>query len=331
MHNNKIKILYLGAFGKHCSDSYRVDGLKNCGLYDVVDVIDFRRFKKFHPDNFAEMIGLVINNNQPDVLLMNKAESITYDDVLYWKKNYPKLVIAYWYGDMRDGVADYVKDKLQLVDAFLTNADDDKYYKEISSYGIDKNKIFYSHTATDTDVFNKNENIDEEYDIIFFGSNYNNLFTDSNIRLEYIKKLNAEDKYKIKIFGGNWYGLGDSQSPVYGEEFASQASKAKIILGFSSFTSVNKYTSNRIWNSMACGFYLCHEFAGIGEIFEKGKHLEWFNDYDEMKFLIDYYLKNENKRKIIFQTGRQQVLRYHTYSYRAIEMYSIFKKLIKRK
>ena len=78
---------------------------------------------------------------------MNKAESITPDDILYWKKNGVK--IAYWYGDMRDDIADYVSNKLKYIDLFLTNSDDKKYIEKISSLGIEKNKIFFSHTATD--------------------------------------------------------------------------------------------------------------------------------------------------------------------------------------
>lgn len=328
---NKIRILYLGAFGKHCSDPYRVIGIKESGLYDLVGSFDYRELKKSFGDLFDFRINDLIKNLKPDVLLMNKAELITAGDVKLWKQFHPNLIIAYWYGDMRDTIADYVKDKLPVVDAFMTNCDDEFYIDGLEQCGIDRKKIFFSHTATDTTVFRPYSDNNKIYDIIFFGGNYGNKFPDSDIRLEFIHKLINIGKYRVKIYGRNWAQLGDSEQPVYGNDFSRKASQAKIILGFNSFLNIHGYTSNRIWNSMACGFHLTHKYSGIQEVFKKEVHLDWFDGYTDMVKKIDYYLIHPLEREKIFQAGRQEISTKHTYSLRAVEMYSIFKTLIKEK
>lgn len=321
MHSKKIKILYLGVFDKHCSDQYRVIGIELSGKFELVGSLDFRKLKKIYGDNFKKIVEIKIREKNVDCILMNKAESITPDDILYWKKDGVK--IAYWYGDMRDDIADYVSNKLKYIDLFLTNSDDKKYIEKISSLGIEKNKIFFSHTATDLSVFRKYDDVKEIYDVSFFGSNYYNKFEDGNIRTNFIKKLNSEKKYKIKVYGNGWNGLVNSSKPVYGKDFSVEASKTKIILGFSSFLNKHLYTSNRIWNSMACGFYLVNKFNGINDLFENKKHLVWFENYDEMKNLICYYLEHSQERRRIFEYGREQ-LKHHTYMQRANDMYKIF-------
>jgi hypothetical protein len=319
--------MYLGAFGKHCSDSYRLKGIKESGMYNLVCWLDYRELHKQHGDNFVYKINEMIGDNEPDVLLINKGELITGDHIKYWKENFENLVVAYWYGDMRDGISEYVLDKISGIDLFLTNCDEDWYVDEISKLGIDKHRIFFSHTATDCDTF-KQQNVEKQYDIIFFGGNYKNKFDHSEIRTNYIQRLINSGKYSIKIFGLNWNTLGAAERPVYGDTFSKQASKAKIILGFSSYLDRNHYTSNRIWNSMACGFHLTHYFKGIEDYFENGKDLVWFDTYEEMDKQIDYYLKNKKERNEIFLKGRENICNNHTYKNRAIEMYKIFKKFL---
>ncbi len=319
--------MYLGAFGNHCSDGYRINGIKESGLYDLVSVNDFRKIYQNDKNNFKFKINEIIGDCEPDVLLINKGEVITGDDIDYWKENFKNLIVAYWYGDMRNDIADYVLNKIKSIDLFLTNCDEEWYVDSISKLGIEKNRIFFSHTATDCSVF-IDKKIPYEYDIIFFGGNYKDKFEHSQIRTEYINKIAQLNKYKIKIFGNNW-NIGNAEKPIYSAEFTKQANKAKIILGFNSYVDRNHYASNRIWNSMACGFHLTHYFKGIEDFFVNKKHLVWFKSYDEMVELIDYYLKNDSERKLIFANGRKEVCAKHTYKNRAIEMYKILKRFLR--
>lgn len=326
MYSHKIKLMYLGVFENHCSDDYRLKGIKESGVFDLVGYGDFRSLYKLHGENFKYKINELIGDTEPQVLLINKGELITGDDIKFWKENFKNLLVVYWYGDMRDKIAEYVLNKISSVDLFLTNCDEDWYIDEISKFGIEKYRIFFSHTATDCDTF-KQYNVAKEHDLIFFGGNYKSKFKHSKIRTEYINKLSALNKYDIKIFGGNW-NIGNAEKPIYGTEFSKQASKASIILGFSSYADRNHYTSNRIWNSMACGFYLTHYFKGIEDYFVNHRDLVWFHSYDEMVNEINYYLKNVNERKRIFENGRKKICLNYTYKNRALEMCNIFEKFL---
>jgi len=51
---------------------------------------------------------------------------------------------------------------------------------------------------------------------------------------------------------------------------------------------------------MASGsFCLTHHFPGIEKVFERGVHLDWFENFDEMLDLVDKYLKDDEERKAI--------------------------------
>jgi len=327
-----INILYLGAFAPHCSDRYRVVGLQDSGLYNVT-YEDYRVQKKNYNSGFKSYIAKIIKDKDIQVILMNKAECISVQEITYWKETFPELVIAYWYGDMRNELAPFVKEKLSIVDLFFMNNDDNNFKKELGFHGILPKQIHYSHTATDLRVFEKDMSVIEKYDIVFFGGQYGGKFRDSEHRVQMIKKLVLEDEYKIKVYGKGWDIISgiERSSVVYGDNFARAASEAKIILGFSSFINVNLYTSNRMWNCMACGFYLTHKFKGISQIFKNKEQLVWFSSYGEMKEQIDYYLQNYDERLKIHKSGRESISKKHTYTQRAVEMFPKFMESIKEK
>ena len=49
------------------------------------------------------------------------------------------------------------------------------------------------------------------------------------------------------------------------------------------------------------------------EVFEKGKHLEWYTDEDNLLTLIAYYLEHPDERDAIAKSGRRRVLRDMTF------------------
>jgi len=55
--------------------------------------------------------------------------------------------------------------------------------------------------------------------------------------------------------------------------------------------------SNRLYNILAsAGFCLTQHFPGIERLFEKGVHLEWFQDKEEIPEIVDFYMKNTCSR-----------------------------------
>lgn len=330
MPSKKIRLFYVGAFQKHCSDMYRVKGFLQSGLFSLAHC-DYRELKKKYGENFSNVIINLMDDFSPDVILINKGELITPEMILSWKKTFPRVIVAYWYGDCRNELENFVIEKLPVVDVFMINNEDDGSWSELWNKGA--KDIFFSHTATDLSTFKPYPHIKKKYDIVFFGGNYGNKFKDSKIRSQFISKL-AETSLIVKVYGKGWNHLGSTMeigNPVYGNDFSLAAAEARIILGFNSFLDTHKYTSNRLWNSMACGFHLTHKFNGIEKFFTKTTHLDYFNNYLEMIVLIDHYLKEDKLRDRIFVSGRAEISENHTYKQRAIEMHRKFQQMMQHK
>lgn len=311
-----MKILYLGTFGKHCSDPFRLKGFEKENI-DFVSV-DFRKvFKNGGEINLRNHIIHYLYSYNPDVVFVNKGEKIG-SVILDFIRSFDDSLWMLFYGDVRNIVQPYLEDSMKFYDIILLNSDDEKYKKMFFKAGA--KKIEYHHSATDTEIFKKDYQIKETSDMAFFGGNYNDSFPDSKFRKSAILRLNK--KYNISIYGGGWGGL--SHKSVFGKQFAYEASKAKILIGVNSFSRVNKYCSNRLWNSMACGFHLTYYFSGIEEMFKNHKHLVWFKTLEEMDQLVEYYLKNDSKRKEIYENGRRLLDKSHTYTARAKEIKNIY-------
>jgi len=58
---------------------------------------------------------------------------------------------------------------------------------------------------------------------------------------------------------------------------------------------------------------------------------DWFYDYNSMIKKIDYYLERPDYRITVERHGRKLIEKRHTYEVRAIEMYPVFKKIVRSK
>ena len=124
------------------------------------------------------------------------------------------------------------------------------------------------------------------------------------------------NSFYFKTWGGEWekYGLTCLKNRIYPKEYAMICYASKIVLGCDYYSHLEKYFSNRTWITMGCaGFLLTNYMPGLETIFKKGVHLEWYNSHQECLDLIDYYLKNEEKRKKIAQNGYEFVHSTRTY------------------
>lgn len=76
------------------------------------------------------------------------------------------------------------------------------------------------------------------------------------------------------------------------------------------------YWSDRVYETIGRGGFIIHPFIeGMGEHFEDGKHLKFynFNDFAQLKGLIDYYLEHDKEREEIRRQGHEHVKANHTY------------------
>lgn len=209
-----------------------------------------------------------------------------------------------------------------MYDGVLVETDDELHCGKLREAGA--KEIFYHHSATDLSTFKKWPSILEISDVAFFGNNYST-FELSQMREDMIKAIIKSD-FTLALYGASsWWG--QCKGNRWGVNFSKAASESKIILGISTTAKMNKFASNRVWNSMAVGFHLCHHFKGIDEIFTNHHHLVWFYDVEDMLDKIKYYSKNDCLRNRIYQNGLGLIASEHTYFHRAEELKKIYEEI----
>jgi len=133
--------------------------------------------------------------------------------------------------------------------------------------------------------------------------------------------------YDIKLWGEN--SPGWMNSPVrdrYPGRFVAREEKAKAygaakivfnVMHYAEFLGCNL----RLFEAAACGgFVIVDHRPNIHEMFEPGKEIVTFENRDELKEKIDYYLSHEEERRTIADAGYERAQRDHMYPERLTKM-----------
>jgi len=153
------------------------------------------------------------------------------------------------------------------------------------------------------------------HDVIFVGS----------------KGYHKEWPYRPKLINWLQETYGDRFGHYSGEEEAIGLKRgkdlnqlyadSKVVVGDSLCLNFNypHYWSDRVTETLGRGGFLIMPYIeGLNDYYEDGKHLVnyEFNDFDQLKFLIDYYLINDKEREAIRKAGHEHVKKNHTYTNR---------------
>lgn len=165
------------------------------------------------------------------------------------------------------------------------------------------------------------EPLDEfKHDVIFVGS----------------KRYHPEWPYRSKLvdwlqmtYGDRFahYG-GDGIRVVRGHELNQLYRSAKVVVGDSlclDFKHSN-YWSDRVNETLGRGGFLIHPLIkGMPKFYKDKKHLVYyqFDQFDQLKKLIDYYIANYAERERIRLEGHLHVKKNHTYTQRMQEMLGV--------
>ena len=84
------------------------------------------------------------------------------------------------------------------------------------------------------------------------------------------------------------------------------------------------FLNPRTFELAGCGaFQLVDRRALLDEVFTPGEDIVTFEDTEDLKKKIDYYLEHEDERKAIAEKSRRTVLEKHTYQHRLRDMLSV--------
>ena len=184
------------------------------------------------------------------------------------------------------------------------------------------------HSSCDMDVYKKYPAIKSPNKISFVGSNYVNTNLDfplSQERADMVSFLEKEYPDNFKAYGIGWEG-GRLTNP---QEEVNIYNTSAIAINHNNFDRED-YTSDRLWRIMACGtFCLTKYFKGIELIFENGVHLSWWENFEQLKWQINYYLDNPIERERIASFGSSYVRGFHSWSDRVKTLMAVVERTIK--
>ena len=208
-----------------------------------------------------------------------------------------------WSGDVRSDIS-WMKNLAPYIDATcLTNETDTEQLRQegFNSWFLQigfENGLF----TPEGPKLTTKHTIWDHPEVVFMGNHYHNRFPLSQERYDIAKRLYHTYGSKFLLCGNGWdipainlMGQPKKEAMVY--------RSCKIAINANHFLH-NRFSSDRIHRIMGSGaFCLTRWYPGVEKDFEEGEHIRTFKNLDEMIYLIDYYLKNDDERQYIAEQG----------------------------
>ncbi|TLX73208.1 glycosyltransferase family 1 protein [Labilibacter sediminis] len=177
---------------------------------------------------------------------------------------------------------------------------------ELPSLGV--KKLLFQNKAYDPGIHYPIVNPPEQlkHDVLFIGTyeaeRYNSLL--------YL----AENGITVHIYG--WAkAMTDTHSNLvfhnthlYGDDYASAFSAAKICLNFLRKLNRDRQTSRSIEIPACKGFMLAERTDEHSGLFEEGQEAEFFSDDKELLHKVNYYLQDDKERELIRKRGYERCI-----------------------
>ena len=174
------------------------------------------------------------------------------------------------------------------------------------------------HSSCDMELYKTLDKMLYAFDIVFCGNRYDN----TNLNFPLAEERQQMISFLEQHYGNSFmsYGLGQKGGLIQPEAEANVYNFSRIAINQNNFC-LHDYTSDRIWRIMSSGcFCLTKYFPGIEKIFKKEVHLDWWNDLDELKILLDFYIQNNAERYVVSRVGMNYVRENHSWANRITEI-----------
>lgn len=333
-----MNVLIIGKFSPDQFGFHIADTLKDMG-HNVIEfdpTLKYKYSKTTLGRRLHQLNHLIVNNlvstqyfrnkrkkKLEKILIKNKIDlTISTHDFLYqdevdFIKSKTKVPIAMWFPD---SVAGFQKGFFFISDYdFLFFKD--QYIVKILKENYNKKNVHYLPECCNP-KYHKSVVL-SEYDIQKFGCDITTYGSPHNPRSLFFSQL-INKNYKIKIWGHQppiWLNDNKIKSLymgeyIYNESKAKSVLAAKINLNTLHPTEINSLNARAFEIAGIGGFQMIHWRAGLKDLFEDGKELVSFNNFDELIEKINFYLNNPDERKRIASAGQIRAYKDHTYQKR---------------
>ena len=279
----------------------------------------YKRTNLFEDNQLKNLMHL-INNNKPDIIL-SCHDILTPKQIIKIKKT-TKAPVILWYPD-----------HIGLFNrSMFLNADydfmffKDPYIVQLLKNELGKTNAFYLPEACNPKYHYPIEL--SEADLKKYGCD---ITTAGNIHASRVAVFENLTNYNCKIWGNPapiW--LDDSKiSKMIQNEFVANEEKSKAFRAAK--IVINNLQPGEIWSvnvrtfeiAAAGGFQVVNYRKSLNNLFKIEEEIVCFEDINELKYKIDYYLAKPEERSLISKRACERALRDHTYSKRLKDLLKI--------
>lgn len=291
-----MKLLYIGVMA---GDNGFPDAMKDYFNYKECQVSEAKEVSdKFKPD----IVFFQIQNEGTDIEIPK-----------YLKAN--GAYVMNWTGDVRDCVPGWMRAFSRHIDLtlFSNKRDMDTMLKE-------GRKADYLEIGYDPLIYTpEGTSYKGAPDIVYMGNNFGH-FPLSKLRVEMCEALKD---FNFEMYGIGWGdGIGSYMGNQRGEATVYRSCKIAVNL---SHYSIRHYSSDRLLRILGSGtFCLTHKWEDMEYV--DGEHLVVWEDINDLKEKIKYYLENEDERNHIAARGQYYVSQTHTFAHMAEDIELLYLK-----
>lgn len=302
-----MKILHAAnyEFGRNAKAYYNTDykihqGLvKNGHFVFPFSVDDFARCsslfksKKFTSKKVNDQLIEVCQILRPNLLLLGHTDMIKPQTLETIKKENSDIKIAMWFVDalFYDKKINPIKKKIEHIDHFFATTDGEL----LDIFASLQTKVSFMPNMTDNsiEIYKNFENEDLPIDFLFCGKDEG----DSE-RRNFLISLQKELSFLNAKFVGS---LGNKA--LFGNEYMTILSQAKMALNYSRRNDVELYSSDRIVQLTGNGILtFTPRIPRFEELYSENE-VVYFDDFDDLVSKIKYFYTHPNEAKEIAHNG----------------------------
>lgn len=283
----------------------RIHQLNNLLVNNLVSTQYFRNRRKKKLEN-------ILSGNKIDLTI--STHDFLYPDEVDFIKSKSKSPIVMWFPD---SVAGFQKGLFFISDYNFLFFKDSYTVKMLTEQYNLKNVNYLPECCNPK--YHKNIEVSDQ-EKRHYGCDITTYGNPHTIRTAFFYKL-LDSGYKIKIWGHqppNWL-IDTKIKSLYTGEYVYNESKAKAVLAARINlntlhpTEINSLNARTFEIAGIGGFQILHWRAGLANLFEDGKELVSFNNFEDLIEKIKFYLKNDNLRNEIAKDGQKRAYNEHTY------------------
>ncbi len=182
----------------------------------------------------------------------------------------------------------------------------------------------YLEIGVDENIFYNRNLAKQSPSIIAHFNHYENMFPLSQYRVDVVNALRNEFGSEFGLYGNGWSSCEGNFNHSQSLE-SENYNRCRVAISVSHF-NYNRYASDRLLRILASGaFCLSHSYDGIELDYIVGKHLDTFDNIEELIKKCKYYLANDQKREAIAKNGMELIHKNHTFEAMCKNIISLYK------